>query len=203
MNKGRLFVISGPSGAGKGTICKKVLSECENLNVSVSVTTRPKRVGEVHGKNYYFVSMEEFDQIKDEGGLLEYACVYGNYYGTPKKAVLETLDQGKDVVLEIDIQGALSIKSTYPDGIFIYILPPSLAELTERIRSRGTDSESSIRLRMSKAMSEISYIDEYDYCVINGDLEAATKVVNAIILAEHARVPKDIYGIINRYKEEI
>lgn len=203
MNKGRLFVISGPSGAGKGTICKKVLSEHTDLNVSVSVTTRPKREGEVHGENYFFVSPEEFERIRQEDGFLEHACVYENYYGTPKKAVLDTLSQGKDVVLEIDIQGAMSIKQAYPDGIFIYILPPSLAELTERIRTRGTESESAIQLRMSKAMSEISYIDKYDYCVINGDLESATEVVKAIILAEHARVPKDIYEIIDRYKEEI
>ncbi|MGI6257655.1 MAG: guanylate kinase [Anaerovoracaceae bacterium] len=203
MNKGRLFVISGPSGAGKGTICKKVLSEHTDLNVSISVTTRPKREGEVHGENYFFVSPEEFERIRQEDGFLEHACVYENYYGTPKKAVLDTLSQGKDVVLEIDIQGAMSIKQAYPDGIFIYILPPSLAELTERIRTRGTESESAIQLRMSKAMSEISYIDKYDYCVINGDLESATEVVKAIILAEHARVPKDIYEIIDRYKEEI
>ena len=202
MNKGRLFVISGPSGAGKGTICKKVLSEHTDLNVSISVTTRPKREGEVHGENYFFVSPEEFEQIRQEDGFLEHACVYENYYGTPKKAVLDTLSQGKDVVLEIDIQGAMSIKQAYPDGIFIYILPPSLAELTERIRTRGTESESAIQLRMSKAMSEISYIDKYDYCVTNGDLESATEVVKAIILAEHARVPKDIYEIIDRYKEE-
>lgn len=203
MNKGRLFVISGPSGAGKGTICKKVLSEHTDLNVSISVTTRPKREGEVHGENYFFVSPEEFERIRQEDGFLEHACVYENYYGTPKKAVLDTLSQGKDVVLEIDIQGAMSIKQAYPDGIFIYILPPSLAELTERIRTRGTESESAIQLRMSKAMSEISYIDKYDYCVTNGDLESATEVVKAIILAEHARVPKDIYEIIDRYKEEI
>ena len=203
MNKGRLFVISGPSGAGKGTICKKVLSEHTDLNVSISVTTRPKREGEVHGENYFFVSPEEFERIRQEDGFLEHACVYENYYGTPKKAVLDTLSQGKDVVLEIDIQGAMSIKQAYPDGIFIYILPPSLAELTERIRTRGTESESAIQLRMSKAMSEISYIDKYDYCVTNGDLELATEVVKAIILAEHTRVPKDIYEIIDRYKEEI
>lgn len=203
MNRGRLFVISGPSGAGKGTICKKVLSEREDLNVSISVTTRPKRKGEVHGENYFFVSKEEFDRIREDGGLLEHACVYENYYGTPKDAVLDTLAQGKDVVLEIDVQGAMQIKESYPDGIFIYILPPSLAELTERIRSRGTDSESAIRLRMSEALNEIDHIDKYDYCVVNGDLEDATNVVKSIILAEHAKVPKDIFEIIERYKEEI
>lgn len=201
--KGRLVVISGPSGAGKGTICEKVLESMEDVVLSVSMTTRPMRNGEVHGENYFFVTQNEFEEIINRKGFLEHARVYENYYGTPKEKVFEMLKQGYDVVLEIDIQGAMNIKKAYPKGVFIFILPPSMAELRKRITGRGTDSEDVIELRLSEAANEISYMDKYDYCVVNGDADEAANRVKAIITAEHSKVTEDIYETIDRYKEEI
>lgn len=199
---GKLFIISGPSGAGKGTICKRLVEETK-VQISVSMTTRGPRPGEVDGVSYYFTTREEFQKEIDEGGFLEYAEVYGNYYGTPKDKVIEKLKQGVDVVLEIDIQGALNVKSAYPGGIFIFILPPSMAELRKRITGRGSETEEAINLRLSQTLKEVSYIDKYDYCVVNGELEEAVARVKAIVTAEHSRVSQDVYKLIEQYKEEV
>ncbi len=199
---GKLFIISGPSGAGKGTICKRLVEETK-VQISVSMTTRGPRPGEVDGVSYYFTTREEFQKEIDRGGFLEYAEVYGNYYGTPKDKVIEKLKQGVDVVLEIDIQGALNVKSAYPGGIFIFILPPSMAELRKRITGRGSETEEAINLRLSQTLKEVSYIDKYDYCVVNGELEEAVARVKAIVTAEHSRVSQDVYKLIEQYKEEV
>lgn len=202
---GKLFIISGPSGAGKGTICKRLIedSDPDRMELSVSMTTRPPRKGEVDGVSYYFVTMEQFRENVLADGFLEHAEVYGNCYGTPKAKVIEKLEAGIDVVLEIDIQGAMNVKKAYPDGIFIFILPPSMSILRKRLTGRGTDSIDIIDMRLSKTLGELSYIEEYDYVVVNGELEEAVDRVKAIVVAEHSRVTENINELIERYKEEI
>ena len=202
MNEGRLFVISGPSGTGKGTVCKKVLNEIQAFS-SISMTTRSPRPGESDGVSYYFVSDEEFIKNIEAGGFLEYATVYGNYYGTPKQQVLDKLAEGIDVVLEIDVQGAIQVKGKYRDAVLIYILPPSLSELRNRITGRGSENRDIIDLRMSETLKEISQIGQYDYYVINRRLAEAAERVKAIVTAEHSKVMVDYEQLIEKYKEEI
>jgi len=170
--------------------------------LSVSMTTRKPRQGETDGKSYHFISVDNFEQMVVAGGFLEYASVYGNYYGTPKQEVLDKLEKGIDVILEIDVQGAAQIKEKYPTGIFIFILPPSLTELRERIRKRGTEAEEEIKLRLSETLNELSSISGYDYYVINSNLPAAVASVKAIMSAKHSKVTKDIDLLIKKYKEE-
>jgi guanylate kinase len=200
--KGRLLVVSGPSGAGKGSISKRIVEEVDDLIYSISMTTRAPRPDEIDGKNYYFVSHAEFEETIEQNGFLEYAKVYGEYYGTPRAQVIKNLEEGKDVVLEIDIQGAMNIRKAYPKGVLIFILPPSMAELRTRITGRGSETKNDIELRLGEALKEIAYIDKYDYCVVNGDLDEAVSRVKAIITAEHSRVEEDIYELIQEYKEE-
>ena len=202
MAKGQLFVVSGPSGVGKGTICNRILEEAD-IEFSVSMTTRAPRTGEVDGESYYFVEIEEFKKNIEEGGFLEYAQVYGNYYGTPLKQTMELIEAGKDVLLDIDIQGALNVKKSYPKGVFIFILPPSMTELRKRITGRGSETEETLKVRMGETLKEVSYVDKYDYCVVNGDLDEAVHRVKAILVAEHSRVSEDIHELIEKYKEEI
>lgn len=200
--KGKLFIISGPSGTGKGTICKALL-ERNDIEISISMTTRAPREGEIHGVSYYFATREEFEKTIAEGGFLEYADVFGNYYGTPKAMVVEKLEQGRDVVLEIDVQGAINAKKVYPESVLIFILPPSLEELRARIVGRGTETEDVINLRLSKALEEMSYIDKYDYYVVNDVIDDAIIRTEAIMLAEHGRVIRDdIETMLDKYKEE-
>ena len=201
-NKGKLFVLSGPSGAGKGTICKRLLEETDKLDLSVSMTTRKPRVGETEGVSYFFTEKEVFQEHIKKGNLLEYAEVYGNYYGTPKTPVLDKLSRGIDVILEIDMQGALKVKESYPDGVFIFILPPSMTELRKRLTGRGTETAEAIELRLGEALKELSYIDKYDYCVVNGVLEEAVARVKAIVVAEHSKVAFTAEELIESYKEE-
>ena len=198
---GKLFILSGPSGAGKGTICKALLAETD-LELSVSMTTRNPRAGETDGESYYFVSKDEFLRKIEASGFLEYAEVYGNFYGTPKQPVIDKLSAGTDVILEIDMQGALKVKENYPDGVFIFILPPSMSELRKRLTGRGTETAEAIEMRLGETLKELSYIDKYDYCVVNGQLEEAVARAQAIVTAEHSRVTFTAEELISRYKEE-
>jgi len=190
--QGILIVLSGPSGAGKGTICQELLRSYPELNYSISATTRAPREGEQNGVNYWFTSHEEFQKLIKNDQLLEWAEVYGNFYGTPCHQIAALLNCGKDVVLEIDTQGATQIKKKFPQGVCIYIAPPSLDELAKRIHKRGTDSLENIKTRLSSANVELKYVYNYDYVVVNDEVPSATKKIAAIIIAEKCQVVRNI-----------
>ncbi len=201
--RGLLIVVSGPSGVGKGTICKELFRTSEDIHLSVSVTTRKPREGEVHGKNYFFIEQESFCDMIEKDELLEYAKVYDNYYGTPKGFVMEQLEQGKDILLEIDIQGALQVKKRYPQGVFVFIVPPSMEELRNRIVGRGTETLEAINKRFSSAYDEIDLMSNYDYYIINDTVEHATHKLKSIIEAERYRIlPQNVTQLIQELKEE-
>lgn len=189
-NKGVLIVISGPSGAGKGTICEALLEKHEEIVLSVSATTRSPRKGEVDGVNYHFLSKETFVSRIEEDDFLEHAQVYGNYYGTPKSDVQKILDSGRDVILEIDIQGALKVKEQSNEGVFIFILPPSMEELKQRIIKRGSETPESLMTRFKSAYKEINYVSKYNYAVVNDTVERAVEKIEGILLAEKCRVDR-------------
>ena len=188
--RGLLIIISGPSGAGKGTICKSFMERNENVALSVSATTRSPRTGEVEGVNYYFMSKEKFKEKITSNDFLEHAEVYDNYYGTPKSNVEEILESGKDVILEIDIQGALKVKENTEEGVFIFVLPPSMEELKQRIINRGSETQESLMKRFKSAYKEINYISKYNYAVVNDKVENAVQKLEAIISAEKCRVDR-------------
>lgn len=188
-NKGLLIVLSGPSGAGKGTLCKALLNK-HNFWLSVSATTRQPRAGEIPGKSYHYITRDEFTEKISSGDFLEYAEVYGNFYGTPKSAVIEKIEDGEDVILEIDIQGALKVKENYPEGVFIFILPPSMEELKNRIIGRGSETAESLVTRFKSAYQEINYVSKYNYAVINDTVEEAVNKIESIIYAERCRVDR-------------
>ncbi len=189
-NRGLLVVLSGPSGAGKGTICKAWLERNPNAVLSVSVTTRAPRPGEVEGVNYFFKTKEEFEEMVENNEFLEYASVYGNYYGTPRKYVQSQLLSGRDVILEIDIQGALQVKERFDEGVFIFIVPPTMDELKKRITERGTEDPETILKRFNSAFEELNFIKRYNYVVVNDEVSKAVNKIEAIITAEKCRVDR-------------
>ncbi len=179
-----LFIVAAPSGCGKTSLVKALIEKTENLCVSVSHTTRTARPGEEHGKNYFFVSQQEFDQINQDDGFIESAQVFDNYYGSAKQTVKDLLDSGTDVILEIDWQGARQVKATFDDAIGIFILPPSEAALRERLTERGQDDKTIVDRRMQDAVSEMQHYNEFDYLVINDDFEVALEDLSQIIHAQ-------------------
>ncbi len=188
MHKGSLIVVSGFSGAGKGTIMKKLVAENTDYALSISMTTRSPREGEMHAREYFFVSKEEFEHQIQTGGMLEYAKYVDNYYGTPLKWVNDTLDSGKDVFLEIEVNGAMQVRSRIADGVFIFLTPPDIMELKNRLVGRGTESMDVINERIKTAYDEIRMMQNYDYAVVNDEVDNAVERIKEIIRTEHLRV---------------
>lgn len=202
-NKGILTVVSGFSGSGKGTIMKELMTNYSDVYaLSISATTREPRPGEIHGKEYFFVSKEEFEAMIEREELIEYAQYVNNYYGTPKNYVFEQLENGKDVILEIEIQGALKVKEKYPDTLLMFVTPPNAAELKKRLTDRGTEDAKTIASRLSRAWQEAQGVENYDYFVVNDVLEDCVKKVHAIIQNEHARVFRN-QELIDTIKNEL
>ncbi|SFD81873.1 guanylate kinase [Lentibacillus persicus] len=195
--KGILFILSGPSGVGKGTVRKELFNRANDLAYSISMTTREKRSGEKEGIDYFFKTNEEFENMVEAGQLLEYARFVNNYYGTPRKYVEDTLASGKDVFLEIEVQGAMQVKENFPEGVFIFLFPPSLEELKNRIVDRGTESEDLVFERLKEARNEIHMMDAYDYVVVNDDVNSAVTKIQSIIQSEHCRRER----IASQYKQ--
>ena len=188
-DRGMLIVVSAPAGCGKGTILSEILKD-DNFCYSVSATTRSPRPGEVDGVNYHFMTVDEFKNLADNDGMLEYAQFCDNYYGTPRKFVEEKLSEGKDVILEIEVQGAMIVKKNFPEALLVFILPPSINELRRRLHKRGTETEEVIEKRVSKASGEIKMAENYDYAFINGELETAIDDLKAIIRAERCTLKR-------------
>jgi guanylate kinase len=188
--KGNLIIISGPSGVGKGTVCRALLEKYPDVSLSISATTRKPRVGEQNGREYFFYTREEFLNLREKNAFLEWAKVFDNYYGTPLKYVESILQQGQDCLLEIDVQGAMQVKSKWPTGVFIFIVPPSCEELVRRISNRGTESQAEIQKRLNRAEEEMAHLKSYDYVVVNDLLEDAMEKIRAIIVAERCRVSR-------------
>lgn len=189
---GLLIVLSGPAGVGKGTVCAALRKRMPEIVYSVSATTRAPRQGEVDGVNYFFKTREQFEQMIKQEALLEYAEYVGNYYGTPRDFVEQTLASGKDVILEIEVQGALKVKEKFPSAVFVFLLPPSMEELKQRITGRGTESQDTINTRMNVATQEMELLSHYDYAVVNDEIDAACDRIRSIIIAEHCRTDKKL-----------
>jgi len=198
MNKGVLIIISGPSGSGKGTVVKALPPDL-GYALSVSVTTRPPREGERDTRDYFFRTPEQFAAMRDSDDLLEHASFVGHFYGTPRFYVEEKINEGKIVVLEIDVNGALQVKEKYPDSVLIFLMPPTLDELKSRLIGRGTEDSETIERRYKKAYDEIGLIDQYDYLVINDEVPNAVDRINLIVAAEQLK-PKRCQGAVNTFK---
>ncbi|MCR5596430.1 MAG: guanylate kinase [Lachnospiraceae bacterium] len=200
--KGVLIVVSGFSGAGKGTIVKKIIEENENYALSVSMTTRKPREGEEEGRSYFFVTKERFEEAISNGELVEYANYVGNYYGTPRKYVDEMISQGKDVILEIEMQGAMQVKTRFPEAVLIFVTPPDAEELKRRLMSRGTESEEMVNKRMRRAYEESAFVDRYDYLLVNDDLDKCVEDLHKLIDASH-HAPNCSAGLLEKINEQL
>lgn len=200
--KGILIVVSGFSGAGKGTLMKKLMETYDNYALSISMTTRQPREGETDGKEYFFVTKEEFLKKVSEDGLIEHAVYCENYYGTPKEYVEKQLEAGKDVILEIEIQGALKVKEKFPAALLLFVMPPSAEQLEKRLRGRGTETEENISKRLHRAREEAEGIENYDFIVINDDLESCVRQMHSIIEAAHYAPERNV-EFINGIRKEL
>jgi guanylate kinase len=197
--KGILFILSGPSGVGKGTVRKALFEQSTDLRYSISMTTRNPREGEKDGVDYFFKSRDEFEKLISEGQLIEHAEYVGNYYGTPRQYVEQTLNEGKDVFLEIEVQGALKVRENFPEGVFVFLIPPSLEELKDRIVNRGTETEEKVKNRLKAAKEEIDMMDAYDYVVVNDQIDNAVTKVKAIVASEHCKRER----VAHQYKKAL
>lgn len=201
-DRGILIIVSGFSGAGKGTVMKKLMREYDNYALSISATTRQPRSGEKDGREYFFKTVEEFENMISDDQLIEYANYVGNYYGTPKEYVEAMLAQGKDVILEIEMQGAMKVKEKLPDTLLIFVTPPSAEQLKNRLVGRGTEDMDTINARLKRANEEVYYMDKYDYLLINDDLDECVKELHQIIQSEHSRAGRNI-NKINFFREDL
>ena len=201
-NNGILVVVSGFSGAGKGTLVRKLMEKYDNYSLSISMTTRDKREGEENGVHYFFVDHKKFEQTIAEDGLLEYASYCGNYYGTPKEYVEKQISEGKDVILEIEVQGALQIKKKFPNTLLLFVTPPSVDELVNRLRSRNTETEEQIMRRVSRAKEEADWINKYDFLVINDKLDECVDNLHNIIVSAH-NSPDRQHDMIEKLKNDL
>ena len=188
MNKGKVFIISAPSGTGKGTVISRIFEFRSGAELSVSATTRKPREGEIDGKHYHFLTMEQFDEMIENGQFLEYAVYAGNKYGTPLPPIIEKTNQGVDIILEIEVQGFKQVKEKMPEAVSVFIIPPSLEELERRLRNRGTDDEETILKRLAIARSELPVSEEYDYVVVNDEVDRAAREIITIMEKEQERI---------------
>lgn len=201
-NKGVLVIVSGFSGAGKGTVMKGLMSKYDNYALSISATTRKPREGEVHGQHYFFKTVDEFEKMIENNELIEYASYVNNYYGTPREYVEAQLEAGKDVILEIELQGAMKVKEMIKDVVLIFVTPPGAAELKARLVGRGTEDMDTINARLCRAVEESVFMDKYDYLLVNDDLDTCIEELHGVIQSEHARVNRNI-NKINSIREDL
>lgn len=200
--RGVLAIVSGFSGAGKGTVMKALMNKYDNYALSISATSRAPRPGEQEGREYFYKTVEQFEQMIEQEQLIEYARYVGNYYGTPKAYVEQKLNEGKDVILEIELQGAMKVKEKMPDTVLIFITPPSAEELKKRLVGRGTEDEATINARLKRAAEEAEYMKKYDYLLINDDLDTCVRELHELIQSEHSKVSRNI-DRINFIREDV